>query len=71
MFRNARKGSVSPPPFPRATIPRSKNGTFYFAEKRNFLFCVDSAKASGYRMRKIGICGNCSGIGWCKCARAS
>src|SRR5438445_9034452 len=27
----------------------------------------------GYRTGKIGICGNCSGIGigWCRCARAS
>jgi hypothetical protein len=29
-------------PFPRAPIPRSKSGTFYFAENRNFLLCVDT-----------------------------
>jgi hypothetical protein len=28
-------------PFPRAPIPRSESGSFYFAEKRNFLLCVD------------------------------
>ncbi len=29
--------------------------------------------ASRYRVRRIGICGNCSGIGigWCRCAPGS
>ena len=28
---------------------------------------------SGHRIRRIGICGNCfgTGIGWCRCGRAS
>src|SRR5438552_4445014 len=34
---------------------------------------IEDRFQSGYRTGKIGICGNCSGIGigWCRCARAS
>jgi len=46
---DARKGSVVAAPFPRAPIPlpspRSSRGTFYLAEKRNFLLCVDTANS--------------------------
>ena len=33
---------------------------------------IEDRFQSGYRTGKIGICGNCSGIGigWCRCARA-
>ena len=32
-----------------------------------------TSRKSGYRVRRIGICGNFSGIGigWCRCARGS
>src|SRR3989454_2506750 len=37
------------------------------------LLIEDRFPRNGYRTRKIGMCGSCSGIGigWCKCARAS
>jgi len=44
--REARDSNAIPCPS-RSPIPASKSGTFYLAEKRNFLICVDSVAANG------------------------
>jgi hypothetical protein len=51
------QGIQTPSLAPRTAPSRFKSGTFYFAEKRKFLFCVDLAMLflhEGSRPRLVG-----------------